>query len=72
MVAIEELKQRTITVCDKCLCASCWQGVFMCDETRGASTTEKTVDELRKLDLEHPCYWGKSEEITLVDRGRIK
>jgi hypothetical protein len=46
-----------ITVCDKCLQASCWQGIFMCDESREAGITEKTVAELRDLNLEHPDYW---------------
>lgn len=46
-----------ITVCDNCLQASCWQGVFMCDESRGAGTVVKTVAELRALGREHPYYW---------------
>jgi len=37
-----------ITVCDKCLRACCWQGEFMCDDARGAGTTEKTVQWLRE------------------------
>lgn len=46
-----------ITVCDKCLKASCWQGIFMCDEARTAGTIIKTVAELRPLGLEHQDYW---------------
>lgn len=46
-----------ITVCDKCLQASCWQGIFMCDEAQFAGTVEKTIDELKALNLEHPDYW---------------
>jgi len=54
--ALEALR---VTVCDRCLQASCWQGEFMCDEARYAGTTTKTVAELRKLNLEHPDYWTK-------------
>ena len=46
-----------ITVCDVCLQASCWQGIFMCDEARDAGTVVKTVAELRKLKLENESYW---------------
>lgn len=46
-----------VTVCDKCLQASCWQGTFMCDDARTAGTTVKTVAELRKLNREHEDYW---------------
>lgn len=49
--------QKTITVCDKCLQASCWQGIFMCWESLEAGTVEKTVAELRELDLESPSFW---------------
>jgi hypothetical protein len=47
----------TVTVCDKCLQATCWQGIFMCWESGTAGTVEKTIDELKALDLEHPSYW---------------
>lgn len=51
-------EKATITVCDKCLQASCWQGIFMCQESTNAGVTEKTRDELLALNLENPCYWG--------------
>ena len=54
----ESDEQRFVTVCDKCLEASCWQGVFMCDDAQTAGTTERTVAELRRLGREHPSYWG--------------
>lgn len=47
-----------VTVCDKCLMACCWQGVFMCDDARTAGTTIKTVEELRKLNRENESYWS--------------
>ena len=46
-----------ITVCASCLQASCWQGVFMCQESQNADTAEKTVEELQVLKLEHPDWW---------------
>ncbi len=48
-----------ITVCDACLQASCWQGEFMCDKSRGAGTVEKSKAELERLGLEHPSYWNE-------------
>ncbi len=53
----EEKKARTVTVCDSCLQASCWQGKFMCDDAPSSGTVEKTVAELDALALEHPSYW---------------
>lgn len=48
---------RLVTVCSECLKASCWQGHFMCDASRGAGTVDKPISELRTLRLEHPDYW---------------
>ena len=53
--------KNTITICDKCLKASCWLGVFMCWESDVAGTVEKTVEELQKLNLEHPDWWDKNK-----------
>lgn len=53
----------TVTVCDKCLMASCWQGKFMCEDADIAGTVEKTVAELNRLGLEHPCYYSTEETI---------
>ena len=48
----------TITVCDKCLRACCWQGNFMCDEADGAGTQEMTIEELRAGRYgEHESWW---------------
>jgi hypothetical protein len=57
---------RRITVCDQCLQASCWLGIFMCQESKFAGTCEKTVRELRALGRESPDYWFKS-----VDTGAV-
>ena len=31
----------TVTVCDACGQAACWEGEFMCDQSRTAGTTEQ-------------------------------
>lgn len=46
-----------ITVCSSCLQATCWQGLFYCDNYKSAGTVEKSVAELTELNLEHPSYW---------------
>jgi hypothetical protein len=50
-------ESKLITVCDRCLKASCWKGQFFCDYAKVAGTTVKTVKELRELNLENECYW---------------
>jgi len=52
-----------ITVCSECLQASCWHGEFMCDEARDAGITQKTVRELKELNLEHPDNWVKQARV---------
>jgi len=54
---------KLITVCDKCLQASCWQGIFMCDESRSAGIVQKTRRQLRKLAREHPSYWKTDAQL---------
>ena len=53
----EEAAEKTVTVCSHCHRASCWQGIFFCDEYRTASTVELPVSELRRKKLESPDYW---------------
>ncbi len=50
---------RMVTVCDNCLMASCWHGIFMCDESRYAGTINKPVSELLTLGREHPDYFSE-------------
>ncbi len=59
MTATEPL----ITVCDHCLCASCWQGLFLCDEAYGAGTIDKPRAELVALGREHPSYWEPGSSV---------
>lgn len=49
--------KNTITVCDNCLTACCWQGLFYCSKFKFAGTCEKTIEELIELNFEHPDYW---------------
>jgi len=59
----KEFRMEKITVCDKCLKASCWQGLFMCDNARLAGTVQKTISELKELNLEHSSYWKTDEQL---------
>jgi hypothetical protein len=45
-----------ITVCAACLCASCRDGFFYCDQFKTAGTIEMALDELLALRREHPSY----------------
>jgi len=49
---------KTIEVCSACFRASCWLGLFYCDEYQSAGTVVKTIEELRKLGLEDESYWA--------------
>ncbi len=53
-----------ITVCNKCFQASCWQGIFMCEESQNAGTVKKTRRELEELNLENPCYWKTDKQLS--------
>lgn len=49
-----------VVVCNKCLRACCWQGIFFCEDYMNAGTTEKSISELKMLNREHPSYWKLS------------
>ena len=49
---------RKVTVCAACKMATCWQGIFMCQESQHANVIDLPISELKKLDLEHPSYWS--------------
>jgi hypothetical protein len=45
----------------------------MCEEAQTADITQKTVDELKELKLEHSSYWKTDEELANnkeLSRGR--
>jgi hypothetical protein len=52
-----------IPVCAACLQASCWQGIFMCQQSQNADIVQKTRRELKALNLEHPSYWKTDKEL---------
>jgi len=58
-VDIEEStdEQRKVVVCESCSRASCWQGIFYFDDAWDTGTAEKTISELKQLDLESEDYW---------------
>lgn len=57
--ATAKLYDPTVTVCSQCLRACCWQGEFMCDEARYASTVKRKISTLVKGEYgEHPDYWN--------------
>jgi hypothetical protein len=41
--------QKIVTVCDKCLTESCWQGRLMCSEARTAGTITATEAEIAQM-----------------------
>jgi hypothetical protein len=48
--------EELITVCDNCYRASCWHGIFMCDDSDIAGTIELSRRELLRINKEHPDY----------------
>lgn len=59
---------RTVTVCAACLCASCWQGAFYCDQAKTAGTIEKTIRELWQGNVrEDSGYWFKDPNTGEID-----
>lgn len=61
---------RLVTVCDKCLMASCWRGVLMCDRAVNAGVVQKTVRELLALGLEHPDRFA-ADPVNYPEPARI-
>jgi hypothetical protein len=53
------MNDRLITVCDNCLKASCWNGIFYCDKYRTAGVTKVPVSKLRSLGYENESYWDE-------------
>lgn len=48
-----------IRVCSNCRQASCWLGIFYCQEYKRAGIVNISVGKLRELKLESPDYWAK-------------
>jgi hypothetical protein len=62
---------RKVTVCGKCLQASCWAGEFMCEESREAGTTEMSIEKLRLLQYENPEWWFKDASTGDVNQADL-
>lgn len=54
-------KNREITVCDKCLRASCWHGIWMCDDAIGAGLIQLPRWKLDELNREHPSHYSAEQ-----------
>ena len=54
-----------VLVCDACLTACCWHGVFMCDDAKFAGLKVLTVADLRKLKREHEDNWSDETMIRI-------
>lgn len=50
-----------VVVCDACLTAACWHGEHMCQRSRSAGLTTRTVAELDALGLEHPENYSEAK-----------
>lgn len=63
--------KRKVTVCDKCLQAACWAGEFMCQESRGAGTTDMSIEKLRLLQYENPYWWFRDASTGVVNQADL-
>lgn len=66
--------ETTVTVCAACLHATCWQGMYYCEDYVDAGTVEKTVAELKALAEqgeihEHPSWWDVCEARGIARRA---
>lgn len=55
-----------VTVCDRCMRASCWHGEHPCDGARSAGTREVSSTDLDAAAREHPSNYSadKIERVT--------
>jgi len=68
---LEDWLNEEIEVCDKCLRACCWHGLFMCDDSAIAGTIKKKRRDLVALGLEHSDYMvvdGESEHLYVTPK----
>ncbi len=62
---------RKVTVCDKCLQVSCLAGEFMCEEAKGAGTTEISIDKLRTCGYENPEWWFRDPGTGVINQAEL-
>lgn len=61
----------TITVCNACGLACCWQGEFMCDDAKFAGIERITIKDAREKPRgEHPSYWLRDVDVIENIRSR--
>lgn len=59
---------REVTVCKACLCASCWQGNFFCEEAKTAGTATRTVRQLLQGNVRESLeHWFRDENTGRVN-----
>lgn len=56
------MSERMVTVCARCKKASCWRGLFFCDDALHANVERLPVSELERLGLEHSDYYAESAD----------
>jgi hypothetical protein len=62
----KEYLETEITVCSACFQASCWQSIFLCENSRNAGTKRLTRRQLFELNTgEHPSYWKTDLEVAV-------
>lgn len=72
-ITLEDWLNEEIEVCDKCLRACCWHGLFMCDDSAIAGTIKKKRRDLVALGLEHSDYMvvdGESEHLYVTPKPK--
>jgi hypothetical protein len=52
----QRLMDYELDVCDHCLRAVCWWGIFGCENYQSAGITKRKVRDLIKLGREHKSY----------------
>lgn len=58
-----EIPKYTVTVCEACRRASCWQGKLYCEDYRDAGTAQETRGALAMLNLESKHYWTPQAQL---------
>ncbi len=58
-----EVAKYTVTVCEACRRASCWQGKWYCDEYKTAGTVQETRSALALLNLESSHFWTPQAQL---------
>lgn len=61
-----------VEVCDSCLRACCWAGIFFCDEYMNAGIVTKTIGELKEINKLRGLPWNYQGSNTKVWDNLIK